>query len=84
MPREITPKALRCGETLTCPSLYEVMPEEMRCDIAASRPSIFEQENGVLVIGKIAPIPEDLKAKIGPDEALVWVPKGLFKDIEWA
>jgi len=47
-------------------------------------PAIYEQEDGVLVIGKIVPIPEELKAKVGPDETLVWVPKGLLKDIEWA
>jgi len=102
LPKEITPKALRCGDTLTCPPLYEVTPAEMRCAIAASCPAlyeitptdarcpwadcpaIYEQEDGVLVVGKIAPIPEELKSKVGPDETLVWVPKGLLKDIEWA
>lgn len=84
MPKEITPKALRCSAG-HCPSLYEVTPAEMRCGGSWSGcPALYEQEDGVLVIGKIAPIPEDLKAKVGPDETLVWVPKGLLKDIEWA
>ena len=79
--KEITPKGMRCAP-LHCPSLFEVTPAEMRCYLA-NCPAIFEQEDGVLVIGKIAPIPEELKAKIGPDETLVWVPRGLLKDIAW-
>ncbi len=62
--------------------MKEITPKGMRCHIAEC-PAIFEQEDGVLVIGKIAPIPEELKAKVGPDEALVWVPKGLLKNIVW-
>lgn len=102
MPREITPKAMRCVYVSSCPSLYEVTPAAMRCAIGASCPALYEitpteakcpiancpaifaQEDGVLVIGKTAPVPEELKTKIGPGEALVWVPKGLLKDIEWA
>jgi hypothetical protein len=83
LPKEITPKALRCGP-LNCPALYEVTPAEMRCAFGPSCPALFEQEDGVLVIGKIVPVPGELKAKIGPDETLVWVPKGLLKEIEWA
>lgn len=100
--KEITPKALRCDISASCPSLYEVTPVEMRCSFGASCPALyevtpteakcpyadcpalFEQQDGVLVIGKIVPVPDELKAKIGSDETLVWVPKGLLKNIEWS
>ena len=80
---EVTPAEMRC-HIAECPAIYEITTTEAKCEIAASCPALFEQEDGVLVIGKIAPVPDELKAKIGPDETLVWVPKGLLKDIEWA
>lgn len=82
--KEATPKALRCTYMAACPSLYEVTPAEMRCAIGASCTALYEQEDGVLVIGKVLEtVPTELLGKVGPDEAVVWVPKGLLKDIEW-
>jgi hypothetical protein len=51
----------------------------MACSMTASCPAIFEQQDGHLIIGKKVPIPEELKDRIGEDETLIWVPKGLVK-----
>lgn len=50
----------------------------------ASCPAIFEQEDGVLIIGKRVAIPEEIKNRVGSDEDVLWVPKGLLKDIQWS
>ncbi len=41
MPKDITPKAMRCAIG-TCPGLYDVTPAEMRCAIAAACPALVE------------------------------------------
>jgi hypothetical protein len=81
--RDVTPKALRCTFG-GCPAIIEVTPQDMRCGVMASCPAIYEQEqeDGHYIIGKIvAPerIPEEIRQRIGPDEQLIWTPKGLVK-----
>ncbi len=68
--------------------MKEITPKAMRCDIRASCPGLHEIDDSecVAVIGKL-PSPEliqTLAHKVGPDEALVVVPKALLKDIEWS
>lgn len=81
--KNITPKNLQC-EWGQCPALYEVTPADMKCTYMASCPAIFEQEDGILIIGKRVAIPEEIKNRVGPDEDVLWVPKGLLKDIQWS
>lgn len=96
--KEITPKNLRCGWG-SCPALYEVTPADMKCSsalcpavfeevtpacaIGATCPALYEQEDGVLIIGKRVAIPDAIKDRVGDDEDVLWVPKNLLKDIEW-
>jgi hypothetical protein len=76
---EVTPAEMRCHIAASCPAIFEVTPEPMACELAASCPAIFEQQDGHLIIGKKVIIPEELKDRIGIDEILIWVPKGLVK-----
>lgn len=62
--------------------MKDVTPKAMSCTIE-NCPAIFEQEDGALVIGKRVAIPDEIKHRVGPDEDVLWVPKGLLKDIEW-
>lgn len=59
--------------------IKNLTPAHLRCAITTFCPAVYEQEGGTLIIGKIVPVPEELAGRIGPDEALVWVPKGMVK-----
>jgi hypothetical protein len=61
----------------------EITPADMACELTMSCPALFEGVAGVWVIGKLPAIPEAIKARVGPDEGAVWVPKGLLKNIRW-
>lgn len=64
--------------------MREVTPKALRCTYMAACPALYEQEDGVLVIGKVLEtVPAELLDKVGPDETVVWVPKGLLRNIEW-
>jgi hypothetical protein len=79
---EVTPQGMRCVAMTSCPSVFEVTPEAAKCTFGPSCPAIYEQEDGHFIIGKtVLPehIPEEIKKRIGPDELLIWTPKGLVK-----
>lgn len=80
---EVTPADMKCAATASCPAVFEVTPQAEKCTYMASCPAIFEQEDGVLIIGKRVAIPEEIKDRVGTDEDVLWVPKGLLKDIQW-
>jgi len=42
--RDITPKEMRCGVTIACPSIYEITPKGMIC-IAGACPGIYEAKD---------------------------------------
>ncbi len=63
--REITPTRHYCGVG-TCPSVFDT------------------GEKDYLIIGKVLKdqdIPEEVKAKIGPDECVVSVPRGIIDEL---
>lgn len=68
----------------SCPAIFEVTPSAEKCDYGPSCPAIFEQEDGVLIIGKRVAIPEEIKNRVGVDEDVLWVPKALLKNIQWS
>lgn len=75
---EVTPKDMRCAIGASCPAIFEVTPDSEACFIS-SCPAIYEREDGYLIIGKRVAIPDEIRARIGDDEVLSWVPKGLVK-----
>ena len=86
--KEITPKAHQCA-AYACPSVYEglkeLTPQEMGCAWSAC-PSINKAEikgkEVYLIVGKsVNPIEAGLERKVGEDEALIEVPKGLIDGI---
>lgn len=80
---EITPASERC-DWGGCPALFEeITPATEKCAIGATCPALYEHDAGIWVIGKLPAIPEAIKARVGPDEGAVWVPKGLLKNIRW-
>jgi hypothetical protein len=75
---EVTPEDLRCF-TGNCPSIFEVTPDAAKCEAVAC-PAIYEQEDGYLIVGKaIADVPEEVRARIGEGETVVWVPRGMVQ-----
>lgn len=95
---EVTPEEMRCTEAAMCPALIAEVPDapdvSAACFGPTECPALIEEtvpgtndlfpEGGVWVIGKRAVIPDEVKARIGIDEAAVLVPKGLLKNIQWA
>ena len=86
---EVTPEDMAC-EVVSCPSVFAVEPvaEAEACGIG-SCPAILEgpwnNEEGYFLVGKIVPdaqIPDAVKAKVGEDEAAIWVPQKLLKGNE--
>lgn len=77
--KDITPKAHRCEIGASCPAILEVTPQDLCC-MAGGCPAIYEQQDGFLIIGKsVASIPEEIKGRVGQDEIVVWVPRGLVR-----
>ncbi|HEY3475423.1 MAG TPA: hypothetical protein VGK56_12490 [Anaerolineales bacterium] len=79
--RDVTPEAMKCAIGASCPSLFEVTPEAAKCGaLMSSCPAIYEQQDGYLIIAKsVASIPDEIKSRVGQDEVVVWVPRGLVK-----
>lgn len=74
---EVTPSHLQC-DLGYCPGIYEATPKHMRCEFGEC-PAVYEHEQYTLIVGKVVPVPYELVGRIGPDEALVRVPKGMVK-----
>ena len=91
---DITPKNNRCS-VAACPVIYEgfkeITPKSHYCGVGVC-PAIYspEQKSEVyLIIGKLIPKDSlkdvklgDLEKKIGEDEVLIEVPRGLIDDLE--
>jgi hypothetical protein len=65
--------------------LKEITPEPFRCGLGAC-PAIFEAQDGnsYLIIGKKLSdedIPEEVKRKIGEDEQVIVIPKGIISEL---
>ena len=64
-------------------SLHEVTPVKYAC-IIGSCPAVFETENEYLVVGRqVSPekLGLDLERRVGPQEAVVAVPKKILNEI---
>lgn len=75
--KDVTPENMRCSIS-QCAAILEVTPQDMRC-ISHYCPSVSEQKDGYLIIGKIVEAPAELRDRVGPDETVLWVPRGLVK-----
>jgi len=77
---EITPKKDMCIAT-ACPGVYEVeerTPKEEMC-LVGTCPAIKECGENYLIIGKKAePSDFGLEGKVGKDEVLIEIPKGII------
>lgn len=65
--------------------LREITPVEYICSDCSSCPAVFETENGTyLIIGKqlTDSVLEQLHGRIGADEFVVEVPKGLLSGVK--
>jgi len=84
--RNVTPEAFDCGVG-SCPAIYEVVertPKEFNCVIGAC-PKIYKVLNNqkYVIVGKLEK-PEEfgLEKKVGEDEVLISVPRGLIDDMK--
>ncbi len=80
--KEVTPKQYQCGVGM-CPAVYELAKEE--CGIGAC-PTIYgidKNDDNYLIIGKkLDPEKFGLEEKVGKDETLVSIPKGLIEKLK--
>ena len=81
--RELTPAEMQCFGGIGCPAIYEVervTPKDMRCFGGLGCPDIYKtQEGSYLIIGTLVkPEEAGLEGKVGKNEALIKVPKGLI------
>lgn len=88
-----TPEAYKCA-LLSCPAIYEGFkdstPKSHNCGVGTC-PAVYssEQKKDIyLIVGKLIPKDSlkeaglsDLEKKIGEDEVLIEVPKGLIDDL---
>ena len=65
----------------TYKNLKEITPKKMRCDSCTTCPALFEvDKRKVLVVGKrINPKDAGLGHKVGKDEAIIEVDRGLLE-----
>jgi len=79
--RELTPAEMQCGIG-ACPAIYEVervTPKDMQCFGRIGCPEIYKMQGSYLIIGTLVkPEEAGLEGKVGKNEALIKVPKGLI------
>ncbi|MBI4116199.1 hypothetical protein HY449_00470 [Candidatus Pacearchaeota archaeon] len=78
----ITPESEQCLGGLGCPEIYKVKritPESEQCVVGACNEIYGTEEGDYLLIGTlIKPEEAGLEGKVGKNEALIKVPKGLI------
>ena len=79
---ELTPIDEKCT-LVSCPSIHKIISKDEKCALALSCPAIYDEgiEKDYLIIGKKRN-PEDfgLEKKVGKDEVLISVPKGIINN----
>ena len=79
--KEITPKDMQCIAA-ACPAIYEEITPKSRGCILTACPQIYEGNDNYFIVGKIVdPKEVGLEKKVGGEEALIEVPKGLIDGI---
>ena len=92
--KDVTPESQYCA-LLSCPAIYEgfkeITPESQYCALL-SCPAVYSSENKqdvYLIVGKLLPKDSlkgvglgDLEKKIGEDEVLIEVPRGLIGELK--
>ena len=61
--------------------MRDLTPKKFRCFLSTTCPSIFEDGEDLLVVGgvqQIADLPAEVRRRIGADETIVRIPKGLI------
>ncbi len=78
---ELTPGNIKCAIG-TCPGVYELTSKNIGCGIGAC-PGVYEgMKDNYLIVGKIENANEfGLEKKVGKDEMLISVPKGLIDNL---